>query len=302
MVARRAEGDPLTGNGSVYSDGGPTVLRILLGQQLRKLRLAKGISREDAGYAIRASHAKISRLELGQVSFKTRDVEDLLRLYGVTDPSERASLLELADGANTRGWWQKYGDVTPNWFGVYVGLEGAASVIRSYEIQFVPGLLQTEEYARAVIQLSHGGASADEVDSRVSMRMRRQQRLTGPGAPRLWAVLDEAAVRRPYGDGRVMREQIDHLLRMAELPNITLQIVPFAQGGHPAAGGPFSILRFAESELPDVVYLEQLSSALYFDKSEDTHHYIEIMDRLCVQAPQPAETPGFLASLRAELG
>lgn len=301
MITKRAEQDLATDRVLLGSGGGPMVLRILLGGQLRRLRLAKGISREDAGYAIRASHAKISRMELGQVSFKPRDVADLLQLYGVTDRAERDALLALADSANAQGWWRQYGHILPNWFEVYVGLEEAATIIRTFEVQFVPGLLQTKDYARAVIRLGHSGASADEIESRVEMRMRRQQRVIGPDAPRLWAVIDEAALRRPYGSREVMDGQLAHLLRMSAWPNITVQIVPFAHGGHPAAGGPFSILRFEGPQLADVVYLEQLSSALYLDKDEDIHCYTEVMDRLCVQALPPGDTPAFLHALRDEV-
>ncbi|MER6827222.1 MULTISPECIES: helix-turn-helix transcriptional regulator [unclassified Streptosporangium] len=281
--------------------GGPTILRILLGAQLRRLRVAKDITREQAGYAIRASHAKISRLELGRVGFKERDVADLLTMYGVTDPEDRAPLLTLARQANAPGWWHKYGDLLPNWFEVYVGLEEAASIVRTYEVQFVPGLLQSPEYARAVIMLVHGAASTDEVDRRVSLRMARQKRLTRPDAPTLWAVMDEAVLRRPIGGPHVLRAQLDHLLDVVELPNVRLQIMPFERGGHAAAGGPFSILRFPERDLPDVVYMEQLTSALYVDKLEETDHYMQVMDRLCIQAYSVSESKRFLRDLREEL-
>lgn len=276
------------------SSGGPTVLRILLGTQLRRLRKNKGISRHDAGYAIRASHAKISRMELGQVSFKRRDVDDLLQLYGVDDPDQREALLGLISSANAQGWWHKYGDVLPQWFGVYVGLEEAASMIRTFEVQFVPGLLQTEEYARAVINLSSTTRSDDDITNRVDMRMHRQMRLQEPEAPRLWAVIDEGVLHRPYGDHATMRGQIEHLIEMNRRPNITVQIATFDIGGHPAAGGPFSILRFPTPQLPDVVYLEQLSSALYFDKYDDTHRYAQTMDHLATQAPPPDRTEEIL--------
>ncbi|MEV0583438.1 helix-turn-helix transcriptional regulator [Nonomuraea sp. NPDC050310] len=279
--------------------GSPTVLRILLGTQLRKLRSARGISREDAGYSIRASHAKISRLELGQVSFKERDVADLLTLYGVTDEAERAPLLELARQANAPGWWHKYGDVLPGWFEVYIGLEGAASVIRTYENQFVPGLLQTPAYARAVIVLDNAHASTEELDRRVSVRMTRQRRLTAAQPLTLWAVVDEAVVRRSHGGPGVMREQIEHLLTMAALPNVTIQIMSFERGAHAAAGGPFSLLRFPQPELPDVVYMEQLTSALYLDKPVETEHYIQVMDRLSAQALTPDDSTRFLRNLLA---
>ncbi|WP_043634017.1 helix-turn-helix domain-containing protein [Nonomuraea candida] len=290
MSAESTEGKLLS-----YSPGSPTVLRILLGTQLRRLRTEKGISREDAGYSIRASHAKISRLELGQVSFKQRDVADLLTLYGVTDPAEREPLLALAKQANAPGWWHKYGDLLPAWFEVYIGLEGAASSIRTYENQFVPGLLQTPAYARAVIELAHEKAPASELDRRVALRMTRQERLEG--GLTLWAVIDEAVVRRTLGGPEVMREQIEHLLDVTTARNITVQVMPFERGGHAAAGGPFSILRFPERELPDVVYMEQLTSALYLDKPADSDHYMEVMDRLSIQAEEPKATRRFLERL-----
>src|SRR6266700_1724306 len=180
----------------VQPEGGPTVLRILLGSQLRRLRESKGITRAEAGYTIRASGSKISRLELGRVSFKERDVADLLTLYGVTDDGERQALLNLADKANSPGWWHRYNDLLPSWFQVYVGLEDAATLIRTYEVQFIPGLLQTEDYARTVMSVGQAGAAAEEVERRVRLRTDRQRLLTRPGGPRLWAVIDEAALRR----------------------------------------------------------------------------------------------------------
>ncbi|MFD6095167.1 helix-turn-helix domain-containing protein [Nocardiopsis flavescens] len=296
MVADHAENFQVTRDFLANSSGGPTVLRILLGTQLRKLRQEKNISREDAGYAIRASHAKISRMELGQVSFKRRDVEDLLKLYGVGDAGEREALLGLITSANAQGWWHQYSDVLPNWFGVYVGLEEAASVIRTFEVQFIPGLLQSEGYARSVIRLSRTATSEEDIDSRVQMRMHRQRRFTENDGPRLWAVIDEAVLHRPFGEPAVMRGQIEHLVEMSRRPNITVQVATFAMGGHPAAGGPFSILRFPTPELPDVVYLEQLSSSLYFDKFEDTSLYAQTMDHLATQAPPPSETEKILHS------
>ncbi|NBE92594.1 helix-turn-helix domain-containing protein [Nonomuraea sp. KC401] len=278
-----------------HSPGSPTVLRILLGTQLRRLRTEKGISREDAGYSIRASHAKISRLELGQVSFKKRDVADLLTLYGVTDPADREPLLALAEQANAPGWWHQYGDLLPSWFEVYIGLEGAASSIRTYENQFVPGLLQTPAYARAVIELAHEKAARSELDRRVALRMARQKRLDS--GLTLWAVIDEAVVRRTLGGPGTMREQLAHLLDVTAERNVTVQLMPFDRGGHAAAGGPFSIMRFPERELPDVVYMEQLTSALYLDKPADSDHYMEVMDRLSIQAEKPKATRRFLEQL-----
>jgi len=270
--------------------GGPTVLRLLLGAQLRRLREAKRISLEEAGHIIRASHSKMSRLELGRVGFKDRDIADLLTFYGVTDAGERESLRALARRANEQGWWHDYSDILPSWFEAYIGLEEAATRIRSYEIQFVPGLLQTEEYARAVTLLGHHSAPASEIERRVRLRMARQSLLAEPRPVHLWAVLDEAVLRRPAGRPGVMRRQLQHLLQAADRPNVTIQVIPFQAGAHAAAGGAFSILRFAEADLPDVVYLEQLTSALYLDKRETVDHYMAVMERLCLEAVPSACT------------
>ncbi|HXW45250.1 MAG TPA: helix-turn-helix transcriptional regulator [Streptosporangiaceae bacterium] len=262
---------------------------MLLGTQLRGLREAANITPDRAGYEIRASRSKISRLEHGRVSFKERDVADLLTLYGVTDAQQRARMLQLAQQANDQGWWAKYGDVLPDWFETYLGLEQAASLIRSYELQFIPGLFQTRDYARAVTVLGHRAASAAEVDRRVAMRLERQRLLSAP-EPRVWAVIDESALRRPLGGREAMRAQLRHLIEVAELPQVTLQIMSFERGGHSAAGGSFSILRFAEPDLPDIVYIEQLTGALYLDGSEDVDHYQEVMNSLSIEADTPEES------------
>jgi transcriptional regulator with XRE-family HTH domain len=274
--------------------GRPTALRIALGGHLRRLREASGITREAAGDTIRASSSKISRLELGRVSSKERDVADLITLYGVTDVEEREILLTLARQANAPGWWREYGDVLPNWFETYLGLEQAASVIRAYEPQLVPGLLQTEDYARAIMLLRHLHMSHSEIERRVALRMARQTFLSQPAAPDLWVALDEAALRRPLGDQKVQQAQLLHLIEMAQRPNITLQIVPFDVGAHAAAGGPFTILRFSEPDLPDIVYLEHLTNALYLDKKRDIVEYLAIMDNLCIQAKSPTDTLSLL--------
>ena len=275
-------------------ESGPTVLRIVLGTQLRRLREASGITREAAGDAIRASHAKISRLELGRVGIKERDIEDLLTLYGVTDPAERLEYLSLVRKANAPGWWQQYGDLLPSWFEMYLRLEQAAAFIRTYQVQFIPGLLQTEEYARSVILVGHRSESAEEIDRRVYLRISRQKMLTEPGSPKLWAVVDEAALSRPFGSPGVMRAQLQRLLEMSELPNVILHLLPFHLGAHAAAGGPFTILRFAEPDLPDIVYLEQLTSAVYLDKRPDVENYLAVMEQVTVQAETPAKTKDLL--------
>ncbi|WP_425271113.1 helix-turn-helix domain-containing protein [Micromonospora arborensis] len=287
-----AEGGPTTG---------PTVLRILLGAQLRRLRESSGVTREGAGWEIRSSESKISRMELGRVGFKERDVSDLLTLYGVTEDHEREALLKLARDANSPGWWHRYGDVLPTWFQSYLGLEAAAALIRSYEVQFVPGLLQTREYARSVVLLGHGTADPAEIDRRVALRMRRQQLLRRENPPQLWAVVDEAALRRPIGGPAVMRGQLAALIEATKSPNIRLQVIPFAAGGHAAAGGAFTILRFGDQELPDIVYIEQLTSAIYLDKRDDLDYYAVAMERLCVEAEPPERTPEILGRLLDDL-
>ncbi|MBC6457351.1 helix-turn-helix domain-containing protein [Actinomadura sp. HBU206391] len=279
---------------------GPTMSRMLLGAQLRRLREAAGVTREEAGYAIRSSESKISRLELGRIGSKPRDVADLLTLYGVGDTAERAVLLAVVEQANKPGWWQPYKDVLPGWFEAYLGLEQAASLIRTYEVQFVPGLLQTEAYARAVIRLGHEEVSQREIERRVEVRMRRRRLLREPDGLKLWAVLDEAALRRPCGSTATMRAQLEHLVEMAELPHVTLQVMPFSAGGHAAAGGPITILRLPGGELPDVVYLEQLTTAVYLDKPVDTEHYWHVMNQLGIEAEPPAETTELLRRMLRE--
>ena len=278
---------------------GATALRIGLGLRLRALRERAGISRDDAGYAIRCSAPKISRLELGRVRFKERDVVDLLRLYGVDDCAEHTEFVELVRRANAPGWWHRYCDLLPSWFETYLGLEQASSMIRTYECQFVPGLLQTADYAREVIRLVHSDPAG--VEQRVELRMRRQQVLDDPGGPMLWAVVDEAALRRPLATPDLYRRQLDRLIERTEQPNVRLQIAAFGSGGLPAAGGAFTILRFDERDLPDIVYLEQLSSALYLDKRADVELYMSVMDRLCAQVGPPDRTRAVLEGIRAEL-
>jgi len=285
------------------SDGSPTVLRIMLGGQLRQLRESRGISRETAGDEIRASESKISRMELGRVGFKQRDVADLLTLYGVVDEAERTAALTLAQRANSPGWWHRYGDILPSWFQPYLGLEASAAVIRTYEVKFIPGLLQTKDYARAVMLLGHQRASPTEIEHRVRLRIERHQRVFGNprGSPQIWAVVDEAALRRPVGGPEVMRAQLESLIDATTKTHIRLQVIPFRSGGYEAAGGPFTVLRFRDQELPDMVYIELLTSALYLDKREETNDYILMMDQLAVEAEPPARTVEILETALADL-
>ena len=279
---------------------GPTVQRMLVGAKLRRLRTDLGLSRDEAAEAIRASEWKIHRLENGQVGFKERDLVDLLDRYQVSDPAEVDELLAMAREANAPGWWQRYGDVLPQWFRAYVDLESAAALIRTYEGQFIPGLLQTDDYMRAVIHGAHLDESAEEVGRRVRLRMARQTLLTREHPPRLWAVVDEAALRRPVGGREVMRGQVERLIEAAKLPNVTLQVLGFDSGAHPAMVGSFSVLRFPDQELPDVVYLEHLTSASYLNKPDEVDRYLHVMESICVRAAPPERTVELLDQILDE--
>jgi transcriptional regulator with XRE-family HTH domain len=277
-----------------------TVLRMLLGSQLRRLREAAGVTSEQAGYEIRASRSKISRLENGKVRLKSRDMTDLLTLYGVTDEGLRSKFLALVGQSNAPDWWTKYSDILPDWFETYLGLEAAAATIRSFEVQFVHGLFQTEDYARAVTRLGRKTAPADEIERRVALRLKRQDLLSRPNPPRIWSVMDEAVLRRPVGGPAVMRAQLRHLIEAAECPHVTLQVVPFASGGHVGESGSFTVLRFEERDLPDVVYIEQLTSAIYLDQRSDVEHYLEVVDELSSEALTPAGTTRFIEQAARE--
>jgi transcriptional regulator with XRE-family HTH domain len=276
----------------------PTVLRILLGTQLRRLRESRNVTALEAARAIRGSESKISRIELGRNAVREVDIADLLNLYGISDSAEREQLLTLASQANQPGWWHRYQDVLPAWFQTYLGLEESAESIRSFDSQFVPGLLQTEDYAAAIIRL--GQYSPEETDRLVFLRKERQRRFTSGGL-RLRAIIDEVALRRPLGCPDMMRQQLDYLLEISSRPGLTIQISPFLTGASYAAPGSFSILEFAADDLSDVVYVEQLTSALYLDKRADVERYIDAMDRISASACTPEQSATFIATMLAEM-
>ena len=286
--------------GTDDTSAGGVILRMLLGAQLRRLREAADVTPEQAGYQIRASRSKISRMETGQVGFKTRDITDLLALYGVTDEQVQSRFLHLAHQSSRPDWWAKYGDILPGWFENYLGLESVSSTIRTFEIQFVHGLFQTEDYARAVTRLGHQAAPAAEIERRVGLRVKRQDLLTRANPPRIWSVMDEAVLRRPVGGPAVMRAQLRHLIKAATMPQVTVQVVPFARGGHAGASGSFTVLRFQEQDLPDLVYIEQLTGALYLEQRSDVEHYLEVMDQLSGEGLTPAATTRFIEQVAKE--
>jgi transcriptional regulator with XRE-family HTH domain len=283
-------------------DSGPEFMRIVLGARLRRLREYRQISRKQAADAIRGSESKISRLELGRTRYKGRDVADLLTLYGVAERPEREVLLALARQASQPPWWQPYRDVVPDWFEHYLSLEQDARSIRTYQPCHVPALLQTADYARAVIRHRHPDAADGEIEQRVSLRLSRQhvlwqRRLSGASPPRLWAVLDEAALRRPAGSAATMRGQLRKLIEMAGQPHVRIFVVPFSAGQHGAIGFPFSILRFPGELIPDVVYIEYLALAAYPEKPAEIGYYWHLMNAVATQAQPSGQTAGLLNQL-----
>ncbi|MGW7075598.1 helix-turn-helix domain-containing protein [Streptomyces sp. NPDC054871] len=279
----------------------PTVGQVVLGRRLQDLRERAGLKREEAARILRVAPATVRRMEMAEVAFKIPYLQLLLKSYGVAD-DEADAFVTLAEEANKPGWWQRFHDILPGWFSMYVSLEGAASLIRSYEPHFVPGLLQTEEYARGVMRSGAiGQTNPDDIERYVALRMERQSLLTREDAPRVWIVMDETALRRPVGGPDVMREQIDKLLEAVELPHVTLQIAPFAAGPHPGTYGPFVLFRFAMAELPDMVYSEYLTGAVYLDARTEVATHLEVMDRMAAQAATAHRTKEILRDLRKEL-
>ncbi|WP_290050539.1 helix-turn-helix domain-containing protein [Amycolatopsis solani] len=279
---------------------GPTARRMILGSQLRRLREEAGITRQQAGYNIRGSESKISRLELGRVGFKERDVTDLLTMYGVEDSTERQTFLDMVKQSNEPGWWRRFGDTMPNWFTDLVGLEEAAARIQIWEPIYVSGLLQIEPYARAIF--SHGRPEmADErVDQLVALRMRRQKMFSRPDAPRVWMVLDESVLHRPIGGVKVLKQQIEYLLEMSALPHVSVQVLPYTRSGL-SAEHAFSLLRFGEPELPNIAYIEYLTGAHYIEKREEIEKYSRALDMLAVDSETPDRSRALLAKRRAEI-
>jgi transcriptional regulator with XRE-family HTH domain len=282
-------------------DGGPTVLRMILGRQLQLLREKAGMSYEQAAEAICSSQWTVRRMERAEGGLKPLTVKSLLLAYGITDVREIDTFLALARDASRPGWWHSYDDVLPNWFRIAVGLEEAATLIRAYEPQVVPGLLQTEDYIRAVTAASFPAATAEQTKRRVTLRLARQDLLTRPGAPGYWVVLDETVLRRPVGSAKVMHNQLAHLIETAARPNVTLQVIPFAAGWHPALYGMFNIFRFPGQQLPDIVYSEHLTSSYYLNKPDETARYTEALDRMCAQAASPDHSITILRDTMKEI-
>jgi transcriptional regulator with XRE-family HTH domain len=279
----------------------PTVGQVVLGRRLLDLRESAGIRREEAARILHVAPATVRRMETAEVALKIPYLQLLLKAYGVSD-EEAATFVRLAEEANKPGWWQRYHDILPGWFSMYVSLEGAASLIRGYDPHFVPGLLQTEDYTRGVmVSGAIGTTRPDDIERHVALRMQRQELLTRKDAPRLWFVMDETVLRRPVAGPRVMRDQIDRLLEATELSHVTLQLTTFDTGPHPGTYGPFVLFRFAMPELPDMVYSEYLTGAVYLDDRSEVATHLEVMDRMAAQAATAQRTKEILRDLRKEL-
>ncbi|MBU6534261.1 helix-turn-helix domain-containing protein [Streptomyces sp. NPDC057245] len=277
----------------------PTVGQVVLGRRLQELRERVGLRREEAAKVLRVAPATVRRMEMAEVALKIPYVQILLTAYGVAS-DEVASFVALAEEANQPGWWQRYHDVLPDWFSMYVSLEGAARIVRSYEPHFVPGLLQTEDYARSVLEAGTiGNAGGEAVERHVSLRMERQRLLDRPDPPHLWVVMDETVLRRPVSiHGRVMREQLDKLLEFTARDRVTLQVAEFEDGPHPGTYAPFSLFRFAEPELPDMVFTEYLTGALYLDSRAEVSAHLEVLDHMTARAASTHRTEKILREYR----
>ncbi|NUP21957.1 MAG: helix-turn-helix domain-containing protein [Streptomyces sp.] len=280
----------------------PTVGQVVLGKRLQELRESAGLGRDEAARVLRVAAATVRRMETAEVALKIPYVQVLLETYGVPE-ADTAAFVALAEEANQPGWWQRFHDVLPDWFSLYVSLEGAARLIRSYEPHFVPGLLQTEDYARAVMEAGTiGQAGPETIERHVSLRMERQRLLERPDPPHLWVIMDETVLRRPVsGRAEVMRGQLDKLLEFAERDRVTLQIAEFSAGPHPGTYAPFALFRFAEPELPDMVYTEYLTGALYLDSRKEVAAHLEVLDHMSTAAASAERTRRLLRELRDDL-
>ncbi|MFI1358577.1 helix-turn-helix domain-containing protein [Streptomyces sp. NPDC020898] len=277
----------------------PTVGQVVLGRRLQELREAAGLKREEAAKILRVASATVRRMEMAEVALKVPYVHVLLTAYGVAE-DEVAMFVDLTEEANAPGWWQRFSDVLPDWFSMHVSLEGSARLIRSYEPHFVPGLLQTQDYARAVMEAGTVGHTGPEaVERHVSLRMARQKLLTREHPPHLWVIIDETVLRRPVSiHGEVMRDQLDRLLEVSESSHVTIQVAEFRDGPHPGTAAPFELFRFGEPELPDMVYTEYLTGALYLDSRREVAAHLEVLDHMTAGAASAQRTKEIIAEYR----
>lgn len=280
------------------SNVNPTVRRRRLGQELRRLRELKGMTAEEVAERLLVSQSKISRLENGRRSISQRDVRDLCGVYEVEDHRIVDSLMQMAKDSRQQGWWHSFGDIP---YSVYIGLETDAASLRVYDPQVVPGLLQTRQYAEALIAGALPETAPADIDKRVQVRMRRQERISATENPlRLWTVLDEAALRRVVGNRALMREQLEHLVEQSQLPHVTVQVIPFEMGAHPGLNGQYAILEFPDAADSSVVYIEGVTSDLYLEKANDVQKYSVMYEHLRAQALNVEQSRQFIADIAKE--
>ncbi|MFJ9537095.1 helix-turn-helix domain-containing protein [Streptomyces sp. NPDC101225] len=280
------------------SNVNPTVRRRRLGQELRRLRELKGMTAEEVAERLLVSQSKISRLENGRRSISQRDVRDLCGVYEVEDHRIVDSLMQMAKDSRQQGWWHSFGDIP---YSVYIGLETDAASLRVYDPQVVPGLLQTRQYAEALIAGALPETAAADIEKRVQVRLRRQERITAPENPlRLWTVMDEAALRRVVGHRSLMRDQLEHLVEQSQLPHVTVQVIPFDMGAHPGLNGQYAILEFPDAADSSVVYIEGVTSDLYLEKANDVQKYSVMYEHLRAQALNPDQSRQFIADIAKE--
>ncbi|MFD5628568.1 MULTISPECIES: helix-turn-helix domain-containing protein [unclassified Streptomyces] len=276
----------------------PTVRRRRLGQELRRLRELKGMTAEEVAERLLVSQSKISRLENGRRSISQRDVRDLCGVYEVEDVRIVDSLMQMAKDSRQQGWWHSFGDIP---YSVYIGLETDAASLRVYDPQVVPGLLQTRPYAEALIAGALPETATGEIEKRVQVRLRRQERISAPENPlRLWTVLDESALRRVVGNRSLMRDQLEHLVEQSQLPHVTVQVIPFEMGAHPGLNGQYAILEFPDAADSSVVYIEGVTSDLYLEKANDVQKYSVMYEHLRAQALNVEQSRQFIADIAKE--
>ncbi|MFD3654848.1 helix-turn-helix domain-containing protein [Streptomyces sp. NPDC058620] len=277
------------------SNVNPTVRRRRLGQELRRLREIKGMTAEEVAERLLVSQSKISRLENGRRSISQRDVRDLCGVYEVEDHRVVDSLMQMAKDSRQQGWWHAFGDIP---YSVYIGLETDAESLRVYEPQVVPGLLQTRQYAEALINGALPESAPSDIEKRVSVRARRQDRINAAEHPlRLWAVIDESALHRMVGGKQVMTDQLEHLIEQSNLPHVTVQVLPFSMGAHPGINGQYAILEFPDAADSSVVYIEGVTSDLYLEKANDVQRYSVMYEHLRAQALNVEQTREFISGI-----
>ena len=280
---------------------GPTVRRRRLGTELRKLRESNGYKLEEVAAQLGVAPSTLSRIETGKAPTKSAYLNQMLEMYGVVEPGQRQVLVDMAREGHRKGWWAAYDDVLPSGFDIYVGLEAETAAVRGYEISVVHGLLQTPDYARAVLGEMFPRHATDQIDRLVDLRIERQRRLDDDPPLDLWAILDEAVIRRPVGGNQVMRRQLEHLLNMAAKPGVTMQVLPFASGAHAGHGGPFSILEFPNRTDSEVAYVESVAGYLYLEKDREVRTRVEAFDRLRAAALSPSASVDLIAEVANEL-